>query len=384
MNSNKFETHAAGAEVFKHWESLQHQWWRALAEGSKSFSPTAAPVLSDPLQGFGNLFGDYSGNGANTASVARFLAANKQFLAWLQGFSAQASALGDLPGKVEDWAALFKQLAGPMLESKNPLLNLFQSMNGDSAVGFGRGFSALQNPAEMFTGEAKKLLAMPAFGYSREQQERTQEFSTATLEWQEAVAAYNALMLQASQQGFERMQSKLAEREEPGRQLDSLRAIYDLWIDAAEEAYAEIALSEKFQSVYGNLVNKQMAVQQLLNTEVEHATEKVGMPTRRELNSVHQRLQDMRRHINELENRLEATNGNAPAAKSEVNASEIKNRSKAKSKPEMAKKSAVKQTAAIQLNKKPSATKTAVKKGITGQSRNTKSIAAKHALARFA
>src|SRR4029078_4449988 len=82
-----------------------------------------------------------------------------------------------------------------------------------------------------------------------------------------------------------------------GRQIDSVRALYDLWVDAAEEAYAEIALSEEFRQVYGDVGNSQMRVRSQLQQEVERIGVDLGMPTRTELNSVHKRLHDLRREL---------------------------------------------------------------------------------------
>ena len=93
--------------------------------------------------------------------------------------------------------------------------------------------------------------------------------AVALVDYQEQTSRYNALIMKASQRGFELFESKLAAREEPGRQIDSLRALYDLWVDAAEEAYAEIALSPEFREVYGALVNAQMRVRSQIQQEVE-------------------------------------------------------------------------------------------------------------------
>ncbi|HEX5123628.1 MAG TPA: poly(R)-hydroxyalkanoic acid synthase subunit PhaE, partial [Rhodanobacteraceae bacterium] len=92
-------------------------------------------------------------------------------------------------------------------------------------------------------------------------------------------------------------ESKLAAREEPGRQIDSLRALYDLWVDAAEESYAEVALSPEFREVYGALVNAQMRVRSQMQQEVERIATDFGMPTRSELDSIGQRLHDLRREM---------------------------------------------------------------------------------------
>jgi len=91
--------------------------------------------------------------------------------------------------------------------------------------------------------EGLGLLRMPAFGMNREHQERLQALAAAQIELQEKNDAYNQRMLAIGQDAFARFERKLAERSEPGRQLKSARALFDLWIDAAEEAYAEVALS---------------------------------------------------------------------------------------------------------------------------------------------
>ena len=107
----------------------------------------------------------------------------------------------------------------------------------------------------------------------------------AFLQYQDAMSGYNRLMLDASQRAIGKFESLLAAREEQGRRLETLREVYDLWIDAAEDGYAEVSLSPEFRTAYGNLVNKQMTVRKLVQTEVERYTGQFGMPTRTEVDS---------------------------------------------------------------------------------------------------
>ena len=101
---------------------------------------------------------------------------------------------------------------------------------------------------------------LPAFGPMREHQEHYRDSALAWIDYQERLKRYNALMMKAARRGFELFEGKLSEREQPGRQIDSLRGLYDLWVDAAEEGYAEVALSGEFRDAYGALVNAQMRV----------------------------------------------------------------------------------------------------------------------------
>jgi polyhydroxyalkanoate synthase subunit PhaE len=294
-----------GPNTAQDWQALHQQWWASLLEGAKQYTPPAGFNAGEPLKGFGDLFGSRLGS-ENGAAVERFLAGSKQFLEWVEGLSGQVAARGGIPANIADWTALFKQSMGPMTEGRNPFVHLFQGLASDGARGLEQFMAGMPDPSSAFNGEMKGMLGMPAFGFKREQQERAQQFALAQMEYQEAMSAYNAQMLRASKLSYEKLELKLAEREDPGRQLESLRAVYDLWIDAAEDAYAEVALSADFRTAYGNLVNKQMRLRQLLQAEVERQTAQFGMPTRSEINSVHQRMQDMRRRIRDLEDRLEA------------------------------------------------------------------------------
>jgi polyhydroxyalkanoate synthase subunit PhaE len=126
---------------------------------------------------------------------------------------------------------------------------------------------------------------------------KQQAMATAVLASLQASARYQALIQRSNAQAMQRLQDKLAERAEPGRQIDSLKALYDLWVDAAEEAYAEIALTDEFREVYGEMVNTQMRVRQLQQQQTEQFCQQLGVPTRSEVSSLGERLQALRREF---------------------------------------------------------------------------------------
>jgi polyhydroxyalkanoate synthase subunit PhaE len=121
-------------------------------------------------------------------------------------------------------------------------------------------------------------------------------------------------MLKAAQRAFEVFEDKLAERSEPGRQLRTARAMFDLWIDAAEEAYAEIALSPEFRKVYGDLVNAQMRVRSGVQQQVEQVSGMFGMPTRSEVDAAHRKIAQLERELRRLRDAVGAKPRTAQAA----------------------------------------------------------------------
>ncbi|HSX62260.1 MAG TPA: class III poly(R)-hydroxyalkanoic acid synthase subunit PhaE [Tahibacter sp.] len=283
------------------WQKLAQRYWEGWQ--SHGVAPTAGrPDFSAPwqagLEQWAQLFGQ---SGPQSDLVDRVTANAKSYVALMQSMLSSSLGQGGGADSAAAWTETLRNgfnIPGmdPALWN-NPLGANFRDMAGQGAKGFEQLMAEFGRGAGPFKQELLANLGMPAFGLAREHQERWQQLGAALVDYQEQTNRYNTLILKSSQQGFERFQSKLAEREEPGRQLDSVRAVYDLWIDAAEEAYAEIALSEEFRKAYGAMVNAQMRVRSLIQTEVEQQTRQLGMPTRSELKGVEKSVQELRRHL---------------------------------------------------------------------------------------
>lgn len=222
--------------------------------------------------------------------LERSLTGIKGYLDWMQrAASSQADPLGT------DWQAQMQQLFG---NAGQPFAQAFGGIDSTAAQGFVQQWQAWLAAAGQggFGGaDWHKPTHTPAFGLQREQQEKQQALMAAMLDSAEQQRRYQALILRANAQGLERLQNKLAEHSEPGRQIESLKALYDLWIDSAEEAYAEIALSDEFREVYGAMVNAQMLERQLMQQQLEELCRQLGLPTRSEVDSLGRRLQEVRR-----------------------------------------------------------------------------------------
>jgi len=145
--------------------------------------------------------------------------------------------------------------------------------------------------------ELQRWLQMPTFGLAREHQERWQALTLAQQDYQRKLQVYNALMQETLQRALELFEHRLATLRRDGGQVEQLRALFDLWIDAAEEAYAEVALSPRFRTVYGALINAQMRVQAGVQREVEQACTRFGIPTRTEIDAAHRRINQLERAL---------------------------------------------------------------------------------------
>lgn len=297
--------------------ALAQQYWSALTEAMRSAGGGARQ--QDPwqaaMQSWSQLAG--GGQGRNDAgdAIERFSAQARQWFGTMQQVAEQFAGRS---ASAEDIAGAWKQAMGG---GGHPFASLFSGMTGRGQSGFEDWYAQI---APMFDGlssggipggmrqEAMSWLRAPAFGHNREQQERWQALAEAQLELQQKNDAYNALMLEAGRDAFDRFERKLAERSEPGRQLQSARALFDLWIDAAEEAYAEIALSAGFRKVYGELVNAQMRVRAGIQNEVERICGLFGMPGRSEVDSAHRKIAELERQLRRLRDAAPAQPKSSP------------------------------------------------------------------------
>jgi len=286
------------------WQALARQYTNAWQDASRG-AAGAQPSAAAPMEGFeqwSRLFS--SGAGGQGETIERLIDSTKRYATYMQSLLAVATA--NAQGSNVPWGNAFAQgFAGsgggtPLFE--HPAARAWREMAGQGGNGFASFMGALRAPPNADLGELKAWLNLPAFGSARQHQEHYQKMAVVTVEYQEQMSRYNALMLKASQRGFELFEGKLAEREQPGRQIESLRALYDLWVDAAEEGYAEVALSAEFREVYGALVNAQMRVRAQVQQGVEHIGSELGMPTRSELDSIGERLQALRREVRERGN----------------------------------------------------------------------------------
>lgn len=231
----------------------------------------------------------------------------------------------------------------------NAFQELLQGMRGPGLEGVAQWNAAAAPYLQGMRSEAAAALSQPAFGFTREHQERLQALGQAQLRWQRANEVYNALMAKVAQDAFSQFESKLAEHEEPGRQIGSVRALFDLWVDAAEDAWAKAALSPDYRHVFGELVNAQMQLRTAAQAIGEQTTNQMGLPGRTELDGAHRKIAELERQLRRMQ-RSEA----APAAAKPAS----RPASKAVSKPatKTAAKPVARKTAA-----KPAARKAAAK-----------------------
>ena len=266
------------SDFLKDYQTLAQQSWDTWTRYLQQQTASAAPYASAASS--------HAGMGDDL--LARSMAALKGYNEWLQG--AVGSGLGQGPA---DWQQslqnLFSSLGG------QPFAHAFASIDSEAARSFGQLWQSWLQSNQ--SGMRFDVEHMAAFGFTRERQLQQQEIAAAMQEYLDWSSKYQALIQRANAEGFERLQAKLADFTDSTRQIESLKALYDLWVDGTEEAYAQIALSEEFRHVYGEMVNAQGRLRQLQQQQLEAMCRELGMPTRSEVSALGKRLHELRREV---------------------------------------------------------------------------------------
>lgn len=290
-------------------ESVAQQYWSLWGDALRQAGATPTMAMPGAAPGWQQTVDWWSklvpgGQPQVDEAVGRFQRQASQWFGQMQQVAAQFTGRDhDATDIGRAWRSALG-MAEPTA-AHNPFADIFRSMQG-GAHGLDGWIQQMRPWLENLQRDGDRWTHLPTFGLSREHQERWQHLLQAYQDYQRQVGEYDQLMLQVAQDAFVRFERKLEEHTEPGRQLQNARALFDLWIDAAEEAYAQVAMSNDFRHVYGGLANAQARLRLGVQREVEQVCAQFGMPTRTEVDSAHRKIVELERALRKL-TRAQAT-----------------------------------------------------------------------------
>ena len=281
---------AEGGAATKPWESALDHWWKALSPAA----PEAAKEFMERMMEQGKVFFRMaetflSGAGAGGGSGAD---------GWLSLTKTLEDLLGRFMGNLDDSGdALHRMMAFWEL----PYDNWQRMMSSMSPI---PGDLLRNMPHDPVRGHVDRVLSAPGLGYTREEQGQYQDLMRRTLDYQRALQDYLGFYSKLGVKSVERMRGYLQGVIESGKSIDSARAIYDNWVRCCEEVYAEEVITPEYAKIHGHLINAQMALKRRMLVMVDESLGAMNMPTRSELRTLQDRLQETRRENKRLRHDL--------------------------------------------------------------------------------
>ncbi len=274
------------------WESALDHWWQAV-------SPSAPALAQD--------------------FMTKMMDQGKSFFALADGYTKNLGAMpgmpgmGAIPSMADAWPALSRTLedmqkafTGGMQGGDDATRRLmgFWEMPYDNWQRLVSSLSLVPGDPlrNMPHNHVNQALSAPGLGYTREEQAQYQDLARRGIEYQQAIQEYMQFFSGLGAKAVGRMRDFLESQNKP---VDSARALYDSWIGCCEQVYAEEVKTADYARISGRLINAQMAVKQRMSVMVDEALGAMNMPTRSELRTLQDRLQETRREYKALRHEFE-------------------------------------------------------------------------------
>jgi len=167
-----------------------------------------------------------------------------------------------------------------------------------------RGFSPSGSFTDSAEAKVKQFLSTPGVGYSREFQSQYQRLAQLVLAYEKAYQRYVAACMDMGKRSVEMLQKQLQERGGNNQPVTSVRELYNLWVECSEQVYGETVMTDDYVEVHGGLVNALMALKRHGSRMMDDLAGAYNLPTRGEVDTVHHRLQEVRRENKMLQQNL--------------------------------------------------------------------------------
>lgn len=215
---------------------------------------------------------------------------------WYQRMQRLAAEFSDGGARAADVAATWRRMMEGDDGAKS-FVRTLRSMQGGLAGGgwIDQVRPMLETLLRPLREQGNEWLHRPAFGPMREHQERLQALALAWQDWEQRNDDFNQLLARVGQDAFARFEVMLQACDQPGKRLESARALFDLWIEAAEAAWAELAFTEEYRKAYGEMTNAMMRLRLAVQGEVERFAASLGMPGRTEVDALARKVADLER-----------------------------------------------------------------------------------------
>ncbi|AHF00156.1 class III poly(R)-hydroxyalkanoic acid synthase subunit PhaE [Thioalkalivibrio paradoxus] len=279
------------------WATAMEQWWQGVA-------PATPKPANDLLEHMVNV--------------------GKGYFSMVEGLCKGGPA-ADLPEMIENWTRMMGEAFSQGSQGMNPFAQ-FAREGGRKGMAFwdlpfdtwsrtlsggmpfpGDFMKAFESgKATDLRAQLEGILSAPAIGYGRESQEQYQRLTRLLLDYEKAMGEYQAGFAHLGSKSLDAFRNRMESRTQEGTAINSVREVFNIWVDACEEAYAEYASSDDYAKRYGRMVNALMAVKQQGARLVDEWLETMNIPTASEIATLQRRLHDTRAAYQTLRCQAEA------------------------------------------------------------------------------
>ena len=282
-----------------------------------------------------------------------YLQGQQEFMRRWGQMGGAAAGAGTASGGMPDWSTLFaSQLHGPAADVARKYFALYEQYLGSTrgisellgramqhadpaarARTFTEGVTTLQQPfTQLWTsmlnanfgatspfgaaspfGTASPLGGdwapgasdAPALGLTRERQQAMQRLQRLSAEYLQHQSTLARMWNEIIGAALKTLGERVGEKLQRGESFESLKPLYDTWIESAESAYAKAAHNPDYARAQVDLSTTLARLRTEQRQMIESVAKQYDLPTREELNTVHRRLKDLKTEVRRLSAKLD-------------------------------------------------------------------------------
>ena len=312
------------------WMEMQQKYWQSWADATQRlFGQESSPVAAwgGAMDNWWKNLSPAADSDLSRGFMDKMIEQGKAFFEMADQFTRGFAAAG--AGGQADWSGAVDRITGSMKDAfakmgtgdaslhkmlafwELPLDNWQRTVSSLSLV---PGDLLRNMPTEGMRTGIDRVLGAPGLGYTREEQGQYQALMRAVLEYQETLAEYLGLFSKMGMGAAERLQWLIKEAEAKQKPISSARSLYDMWVSCCEAEYADQVMTDEYTALHGQLVNALMRVKHRMGIIVDEYLGAMNMPTRRELRTLQDRVQEARRETKKLRAELDALKRQGAAA----------------------------------------------------------------------
>jgi class III poly(R)-hydroxyalkanoic acid synthase PhaE subunit len=209
------------------------------------------------------------------------------------------------PNQAQDWIDQERERlrsAGEQADGEawiNSLREWLKLLRPSSAGVFGGSSADELNQTLRGLGAAQQgifdaLIKLPQLGLTASYFEPWTKLQAADAEFRKVEERFREALIEVHLNALNELESRLKSRK--GKPANE-RELYDLWIECGEAVFARVAHSAEYAQLQGSMSNAAVHRVNAQKKVLEQIARMFDLPTRSELNSVHQQLRAMRREL---------------------------------------------------------------------------------------
>ena len=152
----------------------------------------------------------------------------------------------------------------------------------------------------------QQFLNLPSIGFNREQSEKIKQGERLWNDYLTELKHYESKLFQISSNAIDLLKQDFILRLENNDSINSLREVYDLWIDVNEKEYKDYVLTDEHSKAYGKLINSSMHMKKFMDQNVDHMLQMMNLPTQNAMQSVLQREKSLEDEVAKLQQEIES------------------------------------------------------------------------------